>query len=183
MVGGSSPPGPTILTFTIIIILRLCNEIIIGSLFNFIYLESITDGQNNLIGYWHGFGLIVEIKECEDKLCGVIEHIFVSDDKDPKTPDENNKDKELKSRTLWVQIFYLIFSRQPDSSGTHTGRIYNPDEASYKSKIRLLSNGDLEIEGCFTVICRKVGEWLPVTISIDGNGKRVAKLTNPLAIF
>ena len=76
------------------------------------------------------------------------------------------------------------FSRQPDSSGTYTGRIYNPDEGkSYKSKIRLLENGDLEIEGCFTVICRKVGEWLPVTISIDGNGKRVAKLTNPLAIF
>ncbi len=148
-------------------------------------LKGITDGQNNLIGYWHGFGLIVEIKECEDKLCGVIEHIFVSDDKDPKTIlDENNKDKELKSRTLVGSNILFDFSRQPDSNGTHTGRIYNPDEGkSYKSKIRLLENGDLEIEGCFTVICRKVGEWLPVTISIDGNGKRVAKLTNPLAIF
>ena len=148
-------------------------------------LKGITDGQNNLIGYWHGFGLIVEIKECEDKLCGVIEHIFVSDDKDPKTIlDENNKDKELKSRTLVGSNILFDFSRQPDSSGTHAGRIYNPDEGkSYKSKIRLLENVDLEIEGCFTVICRKVGEWLPVTISIDGNGKRVAKLTNPLAIF
>ena len=65
------------------------------ALFSILFtLKGITDGQNNLIGYWHGFGLIVEIKECEDKLCGVIEHIFVSDDKYPKTIlDENNKDK------------------------------------------------------------------------------------------
>jgi len=156
------------------------------ALFSILFaLKGSPDGQNNLLGYWHGFGLIVEIKECEDKLCGVIEHIFVSDDKDPKTIlDENNKDKELKSRTLVGSNILFDFSRQPDSSGTHTGRIYNPDEGkSYKSKIRLLASGDLEIEGCFTVICRKVGEWLPVTISIDGNGKRVAKLTNPLAIF
>ena len=38
-------------------------------------------------------------------------HIFVSDDKDPKTIlDENNKDKELKSRTLVGSNILFDFS-------------------------------------------------------------------------
>ena len=37
----------------------------------------ISDYEDSLKGYWHGFGLIVQIKDCEDKICGKIEHMFV----------------------------------------------------------------------------------------------------------
>ncbi|SVC98835.1 uncharacterized protein METZ01_LOCUS351689, partial [marine metagenome] len=61
----------------------------------------ISDYGNSLKGYWHGFGLIVQINECEDKICGLIEYMFVEDGDDQMLIlDENNKDKELRSRTL-----------------------------------------------------------------------------------
>ena len=63
-------------------------------------------------------------------------------------------------------------------------QIYNPEEGkSYKSKIRQLDNGNLEIKGCFAVVCRKVGEWLPLNVTINNEGNRVAELAKPLAIF
>ena len=36
----------------------------------------ISDYENSLKGYWHGFGLIVQINECEDKICGLIEYML-----------------------------------------------------------------------------------------------------------
>jgi hypothetical protein len=33
------------------------------------------------------------------------------------------------------------------------------------------------------LICRKTGEWLPLRVELNEDGKRVASLANPLAIF
>ena len=145
----------------------------------------ISDYEDSLKGYWHGFGLIVQIKDCEDKICGKIEHMFVKDGDDPKLMlDENNKDKNLRTRTLIGSNILYDIDKTPDSKRTFTGKIYNPEEGkSYKSKIRQLDNGNLEIKGCFGVVCRKVGEWLPLNVTINDEGKRVAELAKPLAIF
>tara|TARA_B100001123_G_scaffold99228_1_gene114504 strand:- start:999 stop:1484 length:486 start_codon:yes stop_codon:yes gene_type:complete len=145
----------------------------------------ISNYENSLKGYWHGNGLIMQFKECEDKICGTIEHIFVEEGKDPKLVlDENNKDKELRSRTLIGSDILYEIDKKPDSKRTFIGKIYNPEEGkSYKSKIRQLDNGNLEIKGCFAVVCRKVGEWLPLKVTTNDEGKRVAELAKPLAIF
>ena len=145
----------------------------------------ISDYENSLKGYWHGFGLIVHIKECEDKVCGLIEFMFVEDGDDPMLIlDKNNKDKELRSRTLIGSNILYDIDKTSDSKRTFTGKIYNPEEGkSYKSKIRQLDNGNLEIKGCFAVVCRKVGEWLPLNVTINNEGNRVAELAKPLAIF
>ena len=145
----------------------------------------ISDDENSLKGYWHGFGLIIQINDCEDKFCGLIEHMFVDGEEDPKLIlDENNKDKELRSRTLIGSNILYDIDKKPDSERTFTGKIYNPEEGkSYKSKIRQLDNGNLEIKGCFAVVCRKIGEWLPLNVTINDEGKRVAELAKPLAIF
>ena len=111
--------------------------------------------------------------------------VFVEDGEDPMLIlDENNKDKELRSRTLIGSNILYDIDKKPDSKRTFTGKIYNPEEGkSYKSKIRQLDNGNLEIKGCFAVVCRKVGEWLPLNVTINDEGKRIATLANPLAIF
>ena len=50
-------------------------------LFNSQYIFSNT--FDSIKGYWHGFGLILEIKECDDTFCAEIDHIFVSKEKNP----------------------------------------------------------------------------------------------------
>ena len=145
----------------------------------------ISDYENSLKGYWHGFGLIVQINECEDKICGLIEYMFVEDGDDQMLIlDENNKDKELRSRTLIGSNILYDIDKKPDSKRTFTGKVYSPEEGkSYKSKIKILNNGNLEIKGCFALVCRKIGEWLPLNVTLNDEGKRVAELANPLAIF
>ena len=89
----------------------------------------VSDYENLLKGYWHGFGLIVQIKECEEKACGLIEFMFVEDGEDPMLIlDENNKDKELRSRTLIGSNILYEIDKTPDSKGASTGKIYNPEE-------------------------------------------------------
>ena len=97
----------------------------------------ISDYEDSLKGYWHGVWLIIQIKECEEKICGVIEFMVVGDGEDPMLIlDENNKDKESISRTLIGSNILYDIDKTPDSKRTFTGKIYNPEEGkSYKSKI------------------------------------------------
>ena len=101
----------------------------------------ISDYENSLKGYWHGFGLIIQIKECEEKICGLIEFMFVEDGEDPMLIlDENNKDKELRSRTLIGSNILYGIDKTPDSKAAFTRKKYNQQEGkSYKSKIASIS--------------------------------------------
>ena len=84
------------------------------------------------------------------------------------------------------KIFQGVFVANAISFLANIGlsRIYNPEDGkSYKSKIRVLDSGNLEVKGCITLICRKTGEWLPLRVEFNEDGKRVASLANPLAIF
>ena len=71
-----------------------------------------------------------------------------------------------------VQVFF-------DSKNTlKGGRIYNPrDGKSYKSKLRLLDNGNLRVEGCVLFICGG-DEWQPLTVKINLDGSRTVVLKN-----
>jgi uncharacterized protein (DUF2147 family) len=159
-------------------------NLVITLLVMFAVQYTYANKEKNPYGYWNGFGLIINMKDCEENICGVIEHIFVSGGKDPiEILDENNQDKTLRSRTLIGSNILYDFSKR-DEKGVYTGRIYNPEDGkSYKSKIRVLDSGNLEVKGCITLICRKTGEWLPLRVELNEDGKRVASLANPLAIF
>ena len=49
--------------------------------------------DSSMTGYWLTSQSIVHVKECENSLCAVIEHIFVENGIDPESIlDKNNKD-------------------------------------------------------------------------------------------
>ena len=127
--------------------------------------------------------MILEIRECEDKFCAEIDHIFVSEDKNPLDVLKTriikiHKLKKLRSRTLVGSNMLFDFDKNPDSKGSFSGKIYNPENGkSYKAKIQLLENDALEIKGCITVICQKAGEWLRVDITYNESGLRKSRKT------
>ena len=81
---------------------------------------------------------------------------------DGSTPvDGNNPDPELAGRPLvGVQMLHGFKEK---SGRWKSGKIYNPENGkTYKSKLKLLENGDLEVKGCIGPICQ--GQtWTPVT--------------------
>jgi len=76
--------------------------------------------------------------------------------------DGNNPDPELADRPLvGVQ---MLHSFKEKSGRWKSGKIYNPENGkTYKSKLKLLENGDLEVKGCIGPICQ--GQiWTPVAV-------------------
>jgi uncharacterized protein (DUF2147 family) len=95
---------------------------------------------------------IVRLERCNgDRLCGVIARVLGPDAANAR--DANNPDTALKSRPLQGVMILSGFARRGDRwTG---GRIYNPEDGrSYRSELRALANGTLEVKGCLGPICR-----------------------------
>ena len=64
-------------------------------------LNTNTQEDNLIEGYWLTSASIVEVKQCDNELCATIEHIFVEEGVDPKSIlDTNNKKKSLRNRSI-----------------------------------------------------------------------------------
>ena len=89
--------------------------------------------ENSIEGFWFASGSIVEIKVCKKFICAEVVHIITEEGKDPSTVlDENNDDKELRSRTLiGVNLFdgfeKELLSDQPIKAAEST----IPEEVSF----------------------------------------------------
>ena len=70
--------------------------------FSLTFLFSISCFSNeSMLGYWATSQSIVQVSNCDKKLCATIEHIFVDEGVDPKSIlDTNNRNKSLRDRTL-----------------------------------------------------------------------------------
>lgn len=92
-------------------------------------LFSLSQAAENAIeGFWFASGSIVEIKVCEKFICAEVVHIVTEDDTDPLTIlDENNDDRELRSRALVGINLFDGFEKELLSDKTiKGGRIYDP---------------------------------------------------------
>ena len=88
-----------------------------------------------------------------DRLCGVF--TWLKSDK-PGQPvfDKENPDPKLRARPLNGSTFIRDFRRAETGRWTG-GKIYSPEEGkTYDSKMRILPDGALKLEGCVLVICQ-----------------------------
>lgn len=140
-------------------------------------LFSLSQAAENAIeGFWFASGSIVEIKVCEKFICAEVVHIVTEDDTDPLTTlDENNDDRELRSRALVGINLFDGFEKELLSDKTiKGGRIYDPRRGkSYSAELTMLENGNLLVEGCLLFICDGE-EWLPLIVTINPDGSRLA---------
>ena len=156
---------------------KLIFIILFASVVNF---QQAQTAEESIVGYWLAPQSIFEIKNCDGALCAEIVQIFVEEGVDPKSIlDGNNRDPELQSRPLIGINIFEGFNGEFDSKNTlKGGRIYNPrDGKTYKSRLHLLDNGNLRVEGCVLFICDGE-EWQPLTVTINPDGSRTAVLKN-----
>ena len=146
----------------------------------YFFTQQVEGSEQSIIGYWLTSESIVEIKYCGDLLCGQIKTIFVEKGIDPNTVlDSNNIKTELRSRPLIGINLLEGFNKELGSNSIlKGGQIYNPrDGKTYKSKLELLDNGNMRVEGCILFICD--GEdWQPMIVTLNPDGTHTAKLKN-----
>ena len=156
---------------------KLILSILLASTF---IIQQAQTAEESILGYWLAPQSIFEIKNCDGALCAEIVQIFVAEGVDPKSIlDSKNMDPELQSRPLIGINIFEGFNGEFNSKNTlKGGRIYNPrDGKSYKSRLRLLDNGNLRVEGCVLFICDG-DEWRPLTVTINPDGSHTAVLKN-----
>ena len=135
---------------------------------------------NTIEGYWLSPSSIIEIKICDQLICAEISHLFVPEGEDPLTVlDENNSNKELQNRPLVGISLFEGFKKELISNTVLTGgKIYNPSDGnSYKAKLTLLENKNLQVLGCVLLVCDGQ-EWQPLIVTFNPDGSRQATLKN-----
>ncbi len=116
------------------------------------------DATAGLEGRWisKARDIILDIGPCDagdDKWCGTIVWVPTNPDGSPRL-DRMNKNPELKSRPLIGIKMGWGFVPSGENSFSK-GRIYSPDDGNtYKSKARVVSATQAEMDGCVFVFCR-----------------------------
>lgn len=153
------------------------NKIKLSFVFYLLMVLPIESSEETILGYWLTSESIVEIKVCAQNICAQIEHIFVEEGEDPfSILDTNNRDEDLRNRTLiGINLLDGFKEDQKLDKALKGGKIYNPrDGKFYKSKLNLLENGNLSVEGCVLFLCDGE-EWQPLEVTLDPDGSRKAK--------
>ena len=104
----------------------------------------------------------VEIADCGDGTpCGTI--VRLTNPGSAGALDTNNPDPELAKKPILGSR--MLWGFKAKSSKWSGGRIYDAESGKdYKSKIKLLDDGTLEVKGCISIAC-KAQIWTAVPTS------------------
>ena len=127
--------------------------------------------------YWLAEESIISIRECDARLCGVMEHIFTEEGEDPfKILDTNNPEEGLRTRPLIGIKLLDSFDSLPKKGIYRDGLIYDPRSGkSYKGKLSLIDEFTLKVEGCIAFLCQGV-QWDALEVKISSDGSKSATL-------
>ena len=127
--------------------------------------------------YWLAEDSIISIRECDARLCGVMEHIFTTEGEDPLTIlDTNNPEEDLRTRPLIGIRLLDSFNPFPKKGIYKDGLIYDPRSGkSYKGKLSLIDEFTLKVEGCIAFLCQGV-QWDALDVKVSSDGSRAATL-------
>ena len=141
-------------------------------------IHHLQASEDTIEGYWLSSSSIIEVKVCGDFICAEIIHVFVSDGIDPLTIlDEKNSNNNLQNRPLvGVNLLEGFKKEQISNKVLKGGKIYNPNDGnSYKAKLTLLKNNNLQVQGCVLFVCDGE-EWQPLIVTFNPDGSRQAIL-------
>jgi hypothetical protein len=127
--------------------------------------------------YWLAEDSIISIRECDGRLCGVMEHIFTAKGEDPLgILDTNNPEESLRTRPL-IGIKLLVSFNPFAKKGIYRdGLIYDPRSGkSYKGKLSLIDEFTLKVEGCIAFLCQGV-QWDALEVKVSSDGSRSSTL-------
>jgi uncharacterized protein (DUF2147 family) len=127
--------------------------------------------------YWLAEESIISIRDCDARLCGVMEHIFTEEGEDPfKILDTNNPEEGLRTRPLIGIKLLDSFDSLPKKGIYRDGLIYDPRSGkSYKGKLSLIDEFTLKVEGCIAFLCQGV-QWDALEVKISSDGSKSATL-------
>lgn len=95
---------------------------------------------------------VVAIKACGKAVCGTIDRFLVPPAKGLDQRDINNPDAKLRTRKLLGLAILSGFAADGD---VWRGTIYDPKNGkSYRSIIRRMGPGVLEVKGCIGPFCQ-----------------------------
>ncbi len=111
---------------------------------------------SNLQGNWRTVrhGAEVKIFDCGDETpCGYL--VSVSDKvRGGHTRDVNNKDKDLRARSL--DGLPILWGYSHTVGGWEKGRLYNPETGqSFRSSLNQVASDRLIVRGCLGPFCRE----------------------------
>ena len=97
---------------------------------------------------------IIEIGQCGAVVCGKVAKIIAPTPGGGPAVDSNNPNPALRKRPI---LGLTLLSDFKADGGEWIGKIYDPRAGkTYKSKMKKLANGTLQVKGCVGPFCRSV---------------------------
>lgn len=108
-----------------------------------------------VLGLWRtkDDAALVSVTRCGNSLCGTILELKRETEEQAILLDARNKDAALRARR--IKGLRILSGYHLEGDAWVGGMVYSPERGrAFRSKLKLLPNGHLKVEGCLAQICQ-----------------------------